>query len=342
MLTARSLVNFLKPFRTGERSHLSRLIREYRAAHGEYSKAEEIRIPVSYGHISGKVWGEPDGKPILGLHGWLDNAATFDRIAPLLPSGYRFVCIDHPGHGRSSHYPPGIYYKMSDSFTFIHMVIEHMKWDKCCIIGHSLGGGMGSWYSALFPDIVEKLVSIDLISFGAMPLQNHVKTSRKAVLESVKIRKKMTSGKVPEYTFEDACGRAFMAANIMHGLGALTKESVELLMSRGLVKTENDMYTWASDLRLRIPITFNMVQEVIEEYASNIRCPHLLVKATDSTKFMTDDNFDRLLKVYSHHNPNFAYIQVEGGHHLHLNTPELVSPIINQFLEKKIDGNVSK
>ena len=57
-----------------------------------------------YGHIAGKViilylttfvvkpvtsalvqtWGDPSGKPILGLHGWLDNAGTHDHLAPLL------------------------------------------------------------------------------------------------------------------------------------------------------------------------------------------------------------------------------------------------------------------
>ena len=32
----------------------------------EYTKSEEIRIPTPYGHIAGKVWGEPGAKPILG------------------------------------------------------------------------------------------------------------------------------------------------------------------------------------------------------------------------------------------------------------------------------------
>jgi len=61
---------------------------------GGYSNPEEIRIPVAYGHIAGKAWGNPDGKPILGLHGWLDNAATHDNIAPLLPPGYRKSTLD--------------------------------------------------------------------------------------------------------------------------------------------------------------------------------------------------------------------------------------------------------
>ena len=42
--------------------------------------------------ISAKSWGNPSGIPILGLHGWFDNAATMDGIAPLLPlDKYHFV-----------------------------------------------------------------------------------------------------------------------------------------------------------------------------------------------------------------------------------------------------------
>jgi len=197
---------------------------------------------------------------------------------------------------------------------------------------------MGMWYSALFPEQVEKIIAIDLMSFGPMQLQKHVRTSRKSVKIAVDMHKQLASGgKIPYYNFEDACGRAFMAANILGGLGSLTKESVEILMKRGLVKhpDKDDLYTWSADLRLRIPTTFNMVQEVAEEYASKISSPHLLLKAKDSSKYMSDENFDRLLKVYRHHNPNFIYREVEGGHHLHLNTPELLAPMISDFLAKE-------
>jgi len=296
---------------------------------------EEIRIPVPYGHIAGKAWGDPNGQPILGLHGWLDNAATHDHLVPLLSEGYRLVCLDQPGHGRSSHYPVGMQYKLSDAFTFLRRVLDHLKWDKTIIMGHSMGGGIGLWYSAMFPEQVERLICIDLLSFGSMPLNKHVKAARKSVLETIKLQAKMSNPVVPTYSFEDGCGRAFMASNLINGLGSISKESVETLMTRGLVEVpDGSGYTWSADLRLRIPTAFNMVQEITEEFGSKVECPHLMIKATEASKYMSDESFEKLLKVFSNNNPHFQYRELPGGHHLHLNTPELVAPIINKFLDK--------
>ena len=46
----------------------------------------------------------------MALHGWLDNAGTWDTLAPLLLSAsphQSLLCLDYPGHGLSSHLPPG-------------------------------------------------------------------------------------------------------------------------------------------------------------------------------------------------------------------------------------------
>lgn len=51
--------------------------------------------------FSGKWWGPRTKQPILALHGWQDNAGTFDTLAPLLPHHIPLFCIDLPGHGAS-------------------------------------------------------------------------------------------------------------------------------------------------------------------------------------------------------------------------------------------------
>uniref|UniRef100_A0A6P4EI86 Uncharacterized protein LOC108041320 n=1 Tax=Drosophila rhopaloa TaxID=1041015 RepID=A0A6P4EI86_DRORH len=72
---------------------------------------EAVKIPVPWGYISGRWYGNRKERPILGIHGWLDNLGSFDRLIPLLPDYIGVLCIDLPGHGRSSHLQSGMNYK---------------------------------------------------------------------------------------------------------------------------------------------------------------------------------------------------------------------------------------
>merc|ERR1712155_247768 len=59
------------------------------------------------------------------------------------------------------------------------------------------------------------LIVLDLLSFGPMALNKHVKAARNSVLETLKTQQKMERPVQPTYTHEDAVARAFMASNII-------------------------------------------------------------------------------------------------------------------------------
>ncbi|MFU8802269.1 MAG: alpha/beta fold hydrolase, partial [Bradymonadaceae bacterium] len=63
---------------------------------------QELILDVQGLRLAARAFGPDDGQPILALHGWLDNAATFDKLIPLLGDGLRIVSLDLPGHGLSS------------------------------------------------------------------------------------------------------------------------------------------------------------------------------------------------------------------------------------------------
>ena len=260
--------------------------------------------------------------------------------------GYYLVSLDQSGHGLTSKYPLGMQYKMSDGFMFLRRVLDHLQWEKTIILGHSMGGGLGTWYTAMFPEQIEKLIVIDLLSFGPMKVHKHVAAARRSVKEALKVHKLLEKPepKVPTYSWDDAVARAYMAANILPNmyLGRdaenadmihITQSSVETLMKRGLVEVSPGQYTWSADLRLRIPTAFNMTEDMTEEFAANVKCPHLVIKADKGPKYMTDEEYDGLLKVFRRNNHNFIYKEVDGGHHVHLNDPEPVAKIVNEFLD---------
>ncbi|GAB6022945.1 Serine hydrolase-like protein 2 [Chamberlinius hualienensis] len=81
----------------------------------------ELRIPIPYGEIAAVEWGPTDGIPVLALHGWQDNALSFQPLIPHLPSNLHVVAIDFPGHGLSSHYGAGATYS---HFSYLNNVYQ--------------------------------------------------------------------------------------------------------------------------------------------------------------------------------------------------------------------------
>lgn len=67
---------------------------------------EEVRLSLPHIELAAHLFGPEDGLPVIALHGWLDNANSFARLAPRL-EGLRIVALDLAGHGHSGHRPPG-------------------------------------------------------------------------------------------------------------------------------------------------------------------------------------------------------------------------------------------
>lgn len=77
------------------------------------TRVEEVRLSLGHIELAAHLFGPADGLPVIALHGWLDNANSFARLAPRL-KGLRIVALDLAGHGYSEHRPPGAGYALAD------------------------------------------------------------------------------------------------------------------------------------------------------------------------------------------------------------------------------------
>lgn len=278
--------------------------------------AEEIVIQTPHLRLTGKRWGTDGGLPVLGLHGWLDNANTFDRLAPLLPQ-LELVSLDLPGHGKSDHRPAGMRYHYTDYLDDVMAAADTLGWERFTLLGHSMGAGIGCLAASAYPDRVARLILIE----GMGAVTGELNDVPGLLRRSVESMKTPPSKKPAAYHDMKVLIRARAAA------GALKRDSAEILVRRA-VKRNGDVYGWQSDQRLKRPYPQYFTNEVMLAFLRGITTPVLLITAEEGTLrkrpyFESRCNAIKDLRI----------VTLEGHHHLHLDNPAPVADAIKRFIE---------
>uniref|UniRef100_A0A3B4HCY5 Serine hydrolase-like protein n=1 Tax=Pundamilia nyererei TaxID=303518 RepID=A0A3B4HCY5_9CICH len=283
----------------------------------------ELSVAVPWGEIRGKVWGPDHGHPVLCLHGWADNCGTFNTLVPLLPKECRYVAMDLAGHGRSSHRPPGVLHAFPSYVMDVRRVVDALQWSKFSIIGHSMG-------DALYPEMVDAVVLLD--SYGFLPTdQKEMPKVIRQGFEEMLLFEKTMEEKKRVYTYEKAVER-LMSVN-----QTLSERSAKILLERGLVQVEGGV-VFSRDFRVNLKNIARISLEQSLELHSRITASVLVVLAesgldkifaeVEQKKFTS-----ALLQAYR--DKNQSVVTVPGDHHIHLNKPDIVAPVVSDFLQTK-------
>ncbi len=283
------------------------------------TKANENRHPhpgtikTAMGRIGYLDWGPPDAPVLLAVHGWLDNAASFARLAPLV-ADRRLVAIDLPGHGRSQHRPPGMHYHFVDFVGDVVAAADALALPQFDLIGHSLGGGIASFVAAVAPTRVRRLILIEGIGPHAHPPEDNPPALRQAINQMLAHHSRPTA-----YASRQEAVKA-RAAVADFGV-----ELAALIAHRNLVKGREG-WRWRFDYRLKFKSPLYLTEEQVAAHLKLIAAPTLLLlgerghhaveRHAKRTGWVTDLRIE----------------MVPGGHHPHLDNPRPVADHINSFL----------
>lgn len=267
-------------------------------------------------------WGDPDGVPTLALHGWLDNAATFDRLAPQLAE-LNLLALDFAGHGHSSHRPAGVHYHSLLDIQDILGVADQLGWERFNVIGHSMGAGIATELTGLFPERVLRAVMIDgfLATGGAGPVER-IDDNREAVLQMLASEGK----RPPVYPSVDDMIRRVTEATDQSWAAA------EVLVARGHQVVAGG-FTWRTDPRIRFRSPLRMAEEQIDEVLRRATAPSLLLVAANGDRWYLDG-----LEARRSAHGSLTVERTGGPHHIHLEPAhcEAVGRMIREFLGLRV------
>jgi pimeloyl-ACP methyl ester carboxylesterase len=293
---------------------------------GEITPFRASAWPLQYICLEGYTWpaqaGAAKKRPVLMLHGWLDNSLTFIKLAPELTNLADVHAVDLAGHGHSGHRPAGQNYMLMDYVADLAEWVDTYFCDseeaRVTLVGHSLGGIVCSLYAAAFPERVHKLIMIDSIGAISRPVNDTIPQLRKA------IRKRLAgSGRAVVYSSVADAAKAREG-----GLSPLSPEAALTLTPRNM-KPEGEGFVWRTDPRLRHPSSLMMTEEQVGASLQAIEAPTLFLEAEDGLLI----KHRRYLEDRCNKMDKLTVKPVPGGHHCHLEGDvRPVANAINRFL----------
>ncbi len=270
--------------------------------------------------LAAKRWHTRDGLPVLGLHGWLDNANTFDRLAPLLPQ-LHLISLDLPGHGLSEHRPAGMRYHYSDYLDDVMAAADNLGWDRFIVLGHSMGAGIGCLAASACSDRVALLILIE----GLGAVTDELKNVPGRLRRSVDAMKSVSSAQ--DRAYRDLA----MLIRARAGAGRIERSSAEILIRRA-IERRGDAYYVRSDRRLKQPYPQYYTNEVMLALLRGITAPVLLITAQDGLLRKRPYYASRCKAI-----PDLRIVELPGHHHLHLDHPVPVAEAVAGFIERYED-----
>nr|MDQ2873660.1 alpha/beta fold hydrolase [Actinomycetota bacterium] len=262
-------------------------------------------------------WGPPDGPPIVGLHGILDHAMTWEDVAvPLAARGYRFIAPDQRGHGCSAHAGAGAYHLLNyvaDLEALLNGPDQIVApAEPVVLVGHSMGASVAATFASLRPGRVSALTLIEGLMPGEPPADEfaHLLESRLQYLTSTPAHAVLAD-------------TAAAARRLRQAMPSLSPERASRMAGRITRPCAGGVcWTWDPALLTRADLSYDALSITPARYRALLA--RIIVPVTLVYADAGNPHLARLRAAL----PQAATEVLPGGHNLQLDAPGALAEII--------------
>lgn len=280
------------------------------------SNSRELTFDYYGRTIAAQEWGQPGDKPVLALHGWLDNSAGFSHLAPLI-KGVHFVALDLAGHGLSDYRELGAPYNIWQDVGELFAIADQLGWQEFSLVGHSRGAMIAVIAAGTFPERIQQLALIDGFKPGTVAADQAPQQLAKSIIDT----RRINGRNIAYYGSREAAISVRERAEI-----PISTAMAELLATRG-VREHEEGFSWHSDQQLKIASALKLTDEQADAFIQRITAPTTLIIA--------EDGMPRLREYNQKVAARYPFIQshsLPGGHHLHMEDNVAgVAKVLNEF-----------
>lgn len=243
-----------------------------------------------------------DKPHLICIHGLFGSADNLNVVAKPLSETFQVVNIDVTNHGQSPHVAQISYPQMASD---VIDTLKHLNIEQAYFVGHSMGGKIAMQCALTHPNLVLKLVVLDIAPVNYQPRHFDVFAGLSAVLLD-KIASRKEAENQMQTHIQEAGVRAFLLKSLAQ---------------------ENGVFSWR----------FNL-EGLIENYDAILAAPcgeayqgeTLFIKGANSD-YITAEHRDEITTLFPQ---SKAKIITGAGHWLHAEKPQAIVRSILDFIIK--------
>lgn len=245
------------------------------------------------------------GFPLVILHGLMGSLDNWQTLAKEYAPYFSVYIIDQRNHGRSPH---------SDDFSYQHLVEDLQQFlaaqqiEKCHLMGHSMGGKTAMAFALQYPDLVEKLIVVDIAPSIYEDRHDTIFTALNKIdlttLNSRQEAEKILNNNINE------------------------QATVQLLL-KNLYRDTYNHFQW----RFNLPILEKAYIAISDSIQSNIAFTHstLFIKG-EKSDYINAANYSEIIDLF----PNNELVEIPAaGHWVHAENPKEFVKATLEFLKKE-------
>jgi pimeloyl-ACP methyl ester carboxylesterase len=260
-----------------------------------------------------QVLGNPEGEKLVFLHGLLGSGINWRKITKPFSSDFHILIFDQRGHGRSFQPPSG--YRTEDYALDLKKILQELGWGPVNLVGHSMGGRNALKFVKLYPDLVARLVIVDI---GAEPQEG----AGEDILKMINM--------VPVPFATRAQAKEFFQEQFPKMLGGkASSEALSQFFYTNMKENERGEIDW----RFFKPGIVETLQEGRREdywpLLEALRVPTLVVRG-ERSETLSPEIYQRMLTC---NNLLKGAVVAGAGHWVHSDQPEAFVEILKDFLK---------
>jgi pimeloyl-ACP methyl ester carboxylesterase len=243
------------------------------------------------------------GEPVIILHGLFGFSDNWQTIAKSLASQYLVITPDLRNHGRSPHLPSHTYEEMAED---LRLFMENHWMHSAVLIGHSMGGKVAMQMALNHPDMVEKLIVVDIAPGKAA--DNH-------------------SGIFEALLWMDLSVMQARADIESYLVSRIPDMGTRQFLLKNITRNDDGKFAW----KMNLPVLWRHFPDILDAVTGEpFDKPALFVRG-DRSDYIKDADTALIMTLFPQ-----AEIKTipNAGHWVHADKPNELITVISEFLDR--------